>query len=327
MRLSRSFIGKLKEAEGSYRRNLCTILDFYRKMCYNKHAKQNFIRYSYRNMYFYFLVKTQIPFFRIPYTNIEKFCLATIGVVRFSVRQPRLAHFLFSREEYTSLLSPKNNYFWRTYIMAIAIIICVVIFFFSVSCVSGCLEESCNVSSDSSFALASVILVGAFLVIGVLLAMYFDFEDKEKKKEHMDGFKKSGISTNKCVFSQYGCTIYKDNNILAYSNLGSGISGISNTGSFSINSRTTVCVKYKTGYSSRIQSKHDMTLGAMAGLFDVDVILHDNDDDNCIKCIWAEYNTDGKIDKIPISAEEREINSVTQNLLNDINAKIQNTLR
>ena len=70
-----------------------------------------------------------------------------------------------------------------------------------------------------------------------------------------------------------------------------------------------------------------MTLGAMAGLFDVDVILHDNDDDNCIKCIWAEYNTDGKIDKIPISAEEREINSVTQNLLNDINAKIQNTLR
>ena len=83
-------IGSLKEAEGLYGRNLCTILDFYRKMCYNKHAKQNFIRYSYRNMYFYFLVKTQIPFFRIPYTNIEKFCLATIGVVRFSVRQPHL---------------------------------------------------------------------------------------------------------------------------------------------------------------------------------------------------------------------------------------------
>ena len=211
--------------------------------------------------------------------------------------------------------------------MAIAIIICLVVFFISVSCVGGCLEESCNVSSDSSFGLATVILVGIFLLIGVLFAMYSDFKDKGEKEEHMEGFRKSGISTNKCVFSQYGCTIYKDNNILAYSKLGGSISGIPNTGSFSINLRTTVCVKYRTGYSSRIQSKHDMTLGAMAGLFDVDVILHDDDGDNCIKCIWAEYDTDGRIDKIPISVEEREIDSTTQKLLNDIDAKIQNTLR
>ena len=211
--------------------------------------------------------------------------------------------------------------------MAIAIIILVVIFFFSVSCVSGCLEESCNVSSDSSIGVAIAIIVGTYLVIGIICEMVKKFKDDEKKEEHMESLRKSGISTKRCVFSQYGCTIYKDGNMLAYSYLGSSISGIPDTGSFSINLRTTVCVKYSTGYSSLIQSKHDMTLGAMAGLLDVDVILHDDDGDNCIKCIWAEYNTDGRINNIPISTEEREINPATKNLLNDINAKIQNTLR
>lgn len=196
-------------------------------------------------------------------------------------------------------------------------------FFIFVCIVGGILEKSCDVSSDSSFGLAMDIVFGICLVSGVIYAIY----GKVKDRHNIEDLERTGISTKNCVFSEYSCTIYKDINKLGYSYLGTDIPGIADTGSFSINSLTTVCVKCCTGYSSRIQAKHDMALGALAGLFDVGVIFDGNPGDNCIKCIWAEYDTDGIINIIPICYEEIEIDSTTQTKLNNINEKFQRTLR
>ena len=211
--------------------------------------------------------------------------------------------------------------------MALIIGFIVIVALILIFSVSSCLEENCNVSSDNSFELAILILVRICMAIYLIALACSNSKTNEKKNEHMENFKKHGISTQRCVFSQYGCTIYKDINKLAYSQLGATVPGIADTGYFSINKSTKVCVIYRTGYSSRIQSKHDMTLGALAGLFDVGVILDANPDDNCIKSIWAEYNTDGIINRIPIFCGEIEIDSTTQNKLSDIDAKIQSTLR
>lgn len=195
-------------------------------------------------------------------------------------------------------------------------------FFILVAIVGVIMEESCNVSSDSSFALGMLIVFGIYLVSGAIYAIY----GRVKKGHHIEELKRNGISTKKCVFNEYDCTIYKDDNKLGYSYLGAAIPGIAATGSFSINSLTTVCVKCRTGYSSHIQIKHDMALGALAELFDVGLILDGNPGDNCIKCIWAEYDTDEIINIIPICCEEIEIDSETQTKLYNINSKIQSTL-
>lgn len=69
-------------------------------------------------------------------------------------------------------------------------------FFIFVCIVGVILEKSCDVSSDSSFELAMVIVFGICLVIGVIYAIY----GKVKDRHNIEDLERTGISTKTVCF-------------------------------------------------------------------------------------------------------------------------------